>query len=377
MKDTSLKILKKLVDNNHQSYIVGGFVRDYLLDRESFDIDIATSATPKEVQKIFPDAKISPFEYGSIRLFCQGIDYEITTFRKEIKYENRRKPVEIKYINNLLDDLLRRDFTINTICMDCNGEIIDLLNGRDDLNKKTIKTIGSPEVKIKEDSLRILRAVRIATVLNFEIDKELKKAILEHRNLVSNLSYERKKEELNKILMSDNKEYGISLLKELKLLKPLEIKNIDMALLSNDLNGIYAMIDANDKYLFTKNEKSMAKLIRAMFNEKEINNQNMYYYGSYVLGIVCDLKKINRVSMLESYNKLPIKSINNIETKGNEICEILNIKPSKKLKLIIKDLERAILDGEISNTHEDIKEYLIKNHKKGWYYGTISKFNKM
>ena len=128
MYDTAIEILNKITDFGYKAYIVGGYPRDIYLKRNSVDIDICTNATPKELKEIFHESILKSQEYGSVSLIYKKIRFEITTFRKEIKYENNRFPVKIKYIDTLVDDLERRDFTINTLCIDSKGNFIDLLN---------------------------------------------------------------------------------------------------------------------------------------------------------------------------------------------------------------------------------------------------------
>ena len=123
MKEKALEILKKFEDNGYDAYIVGGYVRDTLLNRKTNDIDICTSATPKDILNLFENVSISDIEYGSVVVSYKGYKYDITTFRKEIKYENNRIPVNIKYIKNIKKDLLRRDFTVNTLCMNSDGTV--------------------------------------------------------------------------------------------------------------------------------------------------------------------------------------------------------------------------------------------------------------
>ena len=162
MLDTSIEILKKIEESSFKAYIVGGFVRDYILNIPSIDVDICTNATPKELLEIFDNA-IPNEEYGSVRVVYKKVTFEITTFRKETKYVGHRKPMEIEYIDDLKQDLLRRDITINTLCMNSNGEIIDVLGVMQDLKNRVIKVVGDANKKLEEDSLRILRCIRFAT----------------------------------------------------------------------------------------------------------------------------------------------------------------------------------------------------------------------
>ena len=210
MLKNGLQIIKKIEDNGYSAYIVGGCTRDYYMKKESYDVDICTNAKPKELIKIFDNATLPKEKYGAVTLYDKGVRYEITTFRKELKYENRR-PIEIEYTNNLKEDIERRDFTINTLCMNSSLEIIDLFNGKRDIDKRIIRSLGNASVKFNEDPLRILRAIRFATVLNFKLDKDVILAIKDKGNLVREISYERKKSELSKIFVSKNVKYGIKL----------------------------------------------------------------------------------------------------------------------------------------------------------------------
>ena len=142
MEEKALEILKIFNEKGYSAYIVGGYVRDKLLGTKSNDIDICTSATPKEIKELFDTA--SQEQYGSIPVIYKNNIFDITTYRKEIKYEKNRKPIKIKYIKKIKKDLLRRDFTINTLCMNEFGEVEDILNIKEDLDKKIIKTVGNP-----------------------------------------------------------------------------------------------------------------------------------------------------------------------------------------------------------------------------------------
>ena len=178
MYETAIKMLDKLNSNGFKAYIVGGYPRDLILNRESFDIDICTDATPKEMKEIFKDSMLPKVEYGSVTVIYHKVRFEITTFRKDLKYKNHRLPVKIEYVDSLLEDLKRRDFTINTLCLDKDGNILDLLNGRKEIESKTIKMVGSPKRRLQEDALRILRAIRFATILDFKLDGNILKNIV-------------------------------------------------------------------------------------------------------------------------------------------------------------------------------------------------------
>ena len=216
MLKTALKLLQKLEKNGYEAYIVGGYVRDYILKIKSTDIDITTNATPMEVKKIFKDKCLPNIEYGSVRVIIRNINFDITTYRKEYKYLNNRSPETIVYINKLEEDLKRRDFLMNTLCMDSSGRIIDLMGGIKSIEDKTIDTVGDSYKKFQEDALRILRAIRFATVLNFNLKDNVKDAIIKTKKYLKNISYERKRQELDRIFSSSNAKYGIKLITDLE-----------------------------------------------------------------------------------------------------------------------------------------------------------------
>ena len=135
MNDKIKEILEMITNKGFKAYVVGGYVRDYLRKIKSIDVDICTNARVKDLMEIFKDYKITSLEYGNILLETKDYLFEITTFRKDIDYINNRKPI-IEYVDTLEEDITRRDFTVNSICMDKDGKIIDLLNGKKDLNKK-------------------------------------------------------------------------------------------------------------------------------------------------------------------------------------------------------------------------------------------------
>lgn len=361
IEDKALKILKILNEHNHESYIVGGYVRDKLLGRISNDIDICTSATPKEIMEIFPNSS-SP-NYGSINITYKNTNFDITTFRKDIKYQDNRIPVKLKYIKNIKKDLLRRDFTINTICMAQDGNIIDYLNAIPDLEKRKIKTVGNPRYRLKEDSLRILRAIRFATVLNFEIESKTKHYIKNYAKLLKKLSYERKKQELDKIFTSSKKEHGIKLLIDLKVDEHLNLTKLKDITPCDDLIGIWAQLEVDDIYPFTKVEQQQMRKIRELL-EKDIKNPyNLYTYGLYTSTVVYQIKKENISNLNKLYQELPIQTSKDIKINGKDIISILNKQPGSYIKEIIKDLEKQILSNNLSNTKESLEKYIKENYK--------------
>lgn len=360
IEEKALKILEILHENHHESYIVGGFVRDKILGIESNDIDICTSATPKEIMEIFPNTS-SP-NYGSINIVYKNTNFDITTFRKDIKYQDNRLPVKIKYIKSIKKDLLRRDFTINTFCINKDGKIKDYLNATPDLNNHIIKTVGNPRYRLKEDALRILRAIRFATILDFEIEPKTKHYITEYAKFLKKLSYQRKKQELDKIFTSHRKEKGINLLIDLKIDKALNLNNLKNITPCDDLIGIWAQINVDDIYPFTKVEKHQMKKIRELLNLEVDDPYNLYTYGLYTATVVYQIKKKNISNLNQIYQNLPIHSTKEIALNGKEIAQILKKSPGSYLKEITLDLEKQILSSKLDNTKEALEKYILKTY---------------
>ena len=362
MNITAIDLLNKITEKGYKAYIVGGYPRDLYMGRSSIDYDVCTSATPKELKEIFNDSMLKTEQYGSVTLMYQNLRFEITTFRKDIKYLNNRKPIEIEYIDSLEDDLKRRDFTMNTMCIDENGILIDIMNGKMDIDNKIIKTVGDADLKIAEDSLRILRAIRFATILDFDLDDDLKKAIINHKEQLKTLSYYRKKEELDKIFSSANVIKGINLIKELDLSNELELSNIEKLVPTTYLIGIWAQLDVLDKYTFNTTEKESIIKINELLEKDVMDNNNLYSYGLYISTIVCEIKGLDKQIINEKYNSLYIHNKTDIKISAEEICNILNKKPGKFLKEILNDLEYKLVNKFISNDKEELIKYIEKEY---------------
>lgn len=355
------KILKKITDQGYAAYVVGGYPRDIILNRKSTDIDICTDATPRELKEIFPDLIMPKICYGSVTIMYNKIRFEITTFRTEKKYKDFRKPSKVEYTNDLKLDIQRRDFTINTLCMDKDGNIIDLLDARDDLASHLVRMVGSPRKRLKEDILRILRAIRFATILNFALEKELEKYICKYGHLLSNLSYERKKEELDKIFASSNAKYGIHLLVKNKLDKHLELENLENAVITSSIIGIWAQLNVLNKYNFNAQDHLTIERINAMLS-LEFNTKNVYTYGLYVSSLAAEIKGIERKVITKIHSDLPIRSRADIVLNGDDISAILNKKPGPYIKDIINDLEDKIITLKLQNKETDLKDYILAKY---------------
>lgn len=190
--------------NNFSLYLVGGTVRDYLLNKELDDMDAVTDATPNEVKEFLPDADFTFARMGSMRIKSGGVKFDVTTLRKEESYVDSRHPLKVTFVRDLKEDYIRRDFTINAMYMDDELHIYDYVDGQKDLSNKIIRMVGNPDIRLKEDPLRILRAIRFAIDFNFVIDDELKDSIKRNKDLINKLNIEKIKMDMKKLKINND-----------------------------------------------------------------------------------------------------------------------------------------------------------------------------
>ncbi len=207
-------ILESFSRHGHNAYLVGGSSRDILLFKKTHDVDIATDAKPEKVIAIFNLKKVDPFtfKFGNVKTTINEIDLDITTLRAESDYKDLRHPDKIEFVKDPLTDSLRRDFTINALYMDKDGKVFDYHDGLQDLKDKVIRAIGKPDERLKEDPVRMLRALRFALSLNFVIEESLEASIIKNQELLSEVSDFRIKDEIVKMGRTKSKEEIVSFL---------------------------------------------------------------------------------------------------------------------------------------------------------------------
>lgn len=208
ISDRAQRIIFVLEKAGYEAFAVGGCVRDYIMNNACDDVDITTSAKPEEVEKVLQAENIRFIEtglkHGTVTALLDGESFEITTYRTDGDYKDSRHPENVEFVTDIKEDLSRRDFTINAIAYNSNCGFVDLFGGREDINNKIIRTVGDADKRFKEDALRIMRAIRFASVLSFDIEPETKKAVFNNKELLKNVSAERIFTELSKLLMGDN-----------------------------------------------------------------------------------------------------------------------------------------------------------------------------
>jgi tRNA nucleotidyltransferase (CCA-adding enzyme) len=214
------RVVQTLIANGFEAFVVGGCVRDALRGVDPQDWDVATSAKPDAIQKLFKRSLYTN-RFGTVVVSSGSHEIEVTTYRVEADYADHRRPEEVAFTESLHEDLARRDFTMNAMAWrptPAGGELVDPFGGRADLEAKTVRAVGDPADRFAEDALRMLRAVRFATVLRMRIEPRTADAIVAHAELAAVLSGERIQQELNKILLADRPSTGIRLLSDLGLL---------------------------------------------------------------------------------------------------------------------------------------------------------------
>lgn len=355
-----LDYLKKIEEAGFECYIVGGYVRDSILGIHTTDVDITTNAKPKDISKIF-GVNLNE-KLGCVNIKKSNLNVDITTFRRESNYFNRH-PKKISYVDDVRIDLNRRDFTINAICMNKDGDLFDPLNGVEDLNNKTIRVIGNIKKKFTEDPLRIFRALRLSIIYDFRIEEDALIFILNNKNLLKAISYERKKGEIDKIIVSDNAEKGLEMLTNLGLLDALEITYNKAFKPTKDLMGAWAQLEFSSNYHFSKVESMRLNKIKSILKEGKIDEFVIYENGIYDVLVASEIMGVDSELAMKKYKDMPLHSASDLLIKGDQIKNLLGIEAGPVIRDIKKDLIMQVLSGNLPNSEEDLSNYVLKNWK--------------
>ena len=329
-------IIDKMYEKGYEAFIVGGCVRDSILGITPNDYDITTNAKPEEIIDIFKGFKIidNGIKHGTVGIIIEKEVYEITTYRIEGEYENNRRPKNVEFALDIEDDLKRRDFTINAIAYNDKLGIIDKFDGIKDIKNKIVKTVGNPDERFNEDGLRLVRAIRFSSKLNFKIEDKTLKSIYKNVDIIKNISKERITDEFTKMILSD-KPQDIILLYKTGIFKSI---------------GIFSYIN-KEKYEDLEQELQV------------LNN--------------CESNLVKRMAMLEyiiKKKKIPSRSI------------VDNLVYSNKIKKECKILVECMLKDNIELNSIEIKMLLNKvgpekiiealNLKKIYYNNYSSRIEK-
>jgi len=317
-------VVEKLKKADFKAYIVGGCVRDLLLKKKPKDWDVATNAKPKEIQEIFPKSFYSnKFFTVTIQTNSQDStlqEIEVTTYRSEAKYTDKRHPDKIKFAKTIREDLARRDFTVNAMAIDMATSdkqqaaiIIDSFDGQEDLEKEILRAVGDPKERFSEDALRMMRAVRFATTLGFQIEEKTARAIKKNSFWLQAISKERIRDELLKIIMADRAAEGVDFLRELGLLKyiiPELEEGYKVAQNKHHIYDCYEHAILSLKYAAKRKFNKYVRLASLLHDiakprTKEGEGPDATFYGHEILGAKMTFQILNRL-------KFPKKDIRKI-----------------------------------------------------------------
>ncbi len=317
-------VISKLQDAGFAAYAVGGCVRDILLGMKPKDWDVTTNALPEKIRELFPESFYEN-KFFTVTVKTEDEDpslreIEVTTFRSEGRYEDRRHPRDIKPASTLEEDLGRRDFTVNAIALEAkNGEseIKDPHGGQEDIKGKIIRAVGDPKERFSEDALRMLRAVRLATELGFSVEEKTRQAVKKHANSVQAISKERIRDEFSKILMSRDAKSGIELLEELGLLSHIVPEQREGIGVTQNKHHVFMVWEHNLRALdyAAKNGWSLAVRIAALFHDiakprcKIGEGPDSTFYNHDVVGAKMSYQILSRLRYPEKFTEIVAKLV--------------------------------------------------------------------
>ena len=383
-------LIDKIEKAGYEAYFVGGGVRDTLLHLPISDVDIASSATPDEIQRIFPITFDVGIKHGTVMVLHDQETYEITTFRTESKYEKFRRPESVQYVRSLEEDLKRRDFTINAIALKRDGRLEDPFDGQKDIERKMIRAVGNPMERFREDALRMMRAARFISQLGFVIEDKTKQAVKDYHPLLSKIAVERIRDEWAKLLVGRNRKGGIKFFVETRLFQVCpgfqnrEDRLIDLALFPQKfhsqriawtvlLHFLDIPMESVEKFLrdWKLSNKEIRQIKKAyyalQFRLNHFWNNHLLFDTGFEIaleveevitgfGIVNDLN-----SLYSLYDSIPIYTTQQIEMNGKEVMELLGSKKGGPfLGVILEDIKNKILEEKLKNSKQLIKEYILK-----------------
>lgn len=378
----ALPILETIEAAGYEAYFVGGSVRDTLLNKPIHDVDIATSAYPEEIKRIFQRTVDTGIDHGTVMILDHGTGYETTTFRTESTYTDFRRPDEVTFVRSLAEDLKRRDFTVNALALTKTGEVIDLFGGLSDLNERVLRAVGKAEERFHEDALRMMRAVRFAAQLDFKIDEETLEAISANAALLANIAIERINIEFTKLMQGTAASYGLVELIKSRL-------NNYMPMLGNsdrDLAALALLLQqgqpTTDNQAWTllafelglnpqttsqflkawKQPNDMIQIAKASVSvmndlrSKDVDDWQLYQTKSAITTTLAAIRlselNVDVDRLEERYQALPIKDKKALAINGGELVKELQLAPGPLFGEILANLEYQVVMGQVPNDKE-------------------------
>ena len=379
--DAAKKLVKDLKRKGFESYLVGGVVRDFLMKMPFSDIDITTKAKPFEILKLYKSVPTG-LKYGTVTILFDNHKFEVTTFRLDGPSSDFRHPDSVIYSENVLDDVNRRDFTMNGILMDEYQNIYDHVEGMKDIQNKIIRTIGNPDERFNEDALRILRALYFQAKLGFIVEEGTKASMKKNAHLLKELKMERVLVEMIKMLKGPYLKDALKTLVDCNL--HLYLPGIDKGILYVASLDEMPNVDTFFALAFTLNDgiipsswpfsnihkNKYKKASYLAINHENITDHILYQYGMEITILANKvnfyLKKAPHLErkITNQFKNLPVKSIMDLAITSNDLVNYYNKKPGAWLGNLQRQLVIDILDKKVKNTEEDIIKYLESSEEK-------------
>lgn len=382
----AMPVLRTLEDAGFEAYFVGGSVRDVLLHRHVHDVDITTSAYPEEVKELFDKSIDTGIKHGTITVLYGGESYEITTFRTESGYQDFRRPDHVTFVQNLDEDLKRRDFTINALAMDMHGDIVDLFNGIEDLKNHIIRAVGNPEKRFHEDALRMMRAVRFMSQLEFKLEEKTEQAIKDNHELLKKISVERIREEFVKMglgpfsrqafqifldtqLSEDVPDFAgkkdlLQVYPQLKFSPTMETSLwaviIILLKVSNENIGKF-MRDWKNSNAMTEKVEQIIKMFDLIADHVPTDYE-LFEAGEDIIINTIDVadilgQPVSSEALVDRYLALPIKTPSELAVDGRFLIK-RGMRPGAQLGRTLNQIRKKVVACEIENSEEAIEQYL-------------------
>ena len=386
----AVPILEKIEQAGFEAFFVGGSVRDQVIGRAINDVDIATSATPQEIKAIFPRTADVGIEHGTVLVMEKYGTYEITTYRTEGNYSDFRRPDSVQFVRSLTEDLMRRDFTMNSMAMNKNGEIIDPFNGKMAIKKKQIVTVGNPHERFHEDALRMMRAIRFVSQLGFELENETFDSLQDNGELLLHISVERILVEMEKLIEGPYRIKALQLLLEsglyqflpslindrgtLQKLIALPIRELSII----EIWSLLSVLGKNDNLssllnvwkLPSKKTKSIQRTVLFAMKEPFFAEEvfNLFQIGleegiqaAKVRAALNGISISNAELFIRNhYQDLAIKNQSELAVTGSDLLEWRKEKPGPWLREYLENIISAVLKREVENEKGKIKEWLTQ-----------------
>lgn len=379
----ALPILERIKQAGYEAYFVGGSVRDALLDKPIHDVDIATSAYPEEVKRIFERTVDVGIEHGTVLVLARDGEYEVTTFRTEDVYVDYRRPSQVSFVRSLDEDLKRRDFTVNAFALDETGEIVDQFEGLSDLSQQVLRAVGQAKERFTEDALRIMRGFRFAASLGFRIEEQTFEAMADCAPLLEKISVERSFIELDKLFLAPQWRQGLLALiasqaynylpslagQVTSLTKLLDSLAPDFSFSCSEQAWAYLIIALDlPAKPFLKQWKTSVNFQKTVSNlvtiyqyrlQEELTLRQVYQYDKKELllveelrqglGLAADFEKISQLDQV-----LTIHHKSDIVVNGGDLMKVFAIKPGPDLGRLLTQVEDRIVMGQLANEREAI-----------------------